>query len=570
MSKFNIVSLIENDTNTHLKNNYKNNLLTKIQNTFGEQEQQLFVASFYCYLKYDSAKDFVIDFKDVWEWCGFLKKANAKTLLERYFTEGVDYIVEKVADENEKAAAAIAAAAFEDSTEEKVPEKNKGGAGKNKENIFLTVDTFKYFCMKAGTKKADDIHKYYVKLEKLLHETLVEQTDELQVQLYQKQDLLEKKEQENKEQQQKIKKLENKIILKHSRVQYKERNVIYMVQDEFHKQQRVYIIGKAIDLKDRLSQYEKSRPYEVAYYRECNTAKQMAHIEKCVLMKLDKYREVSGRDRFVLPEDKDITLFTSAIDFIIDYFKDVEDREETELTEEEKKQLSRDKNREHRADNIDYLRQKDRERIKVKAIKEDETVREEDEKSVLEDNETVPKEESSEDETVREEDEKSVLEDNETVPKEESSEDETVREEEDNESVPDVVIIETREESPEEEKKRKQKERNKKYRENNLEAIREKERKYAQKHREEKIEYLKKHRQENKKEYKERDKKYYEERKEEIKKKQNKYREDHKEEIKEKKKEIVECVCGQKVRRENMYRHVKTKLHKDDLKKKTQ
>jgi hypothetical protein len=191
MSKFNIVSLIENDTNTYLKNNYKNNLLTKIQNTFEKQEQQLFVASFYCYLKYDSAKDFVIDFKDVWKWCGFTRKGDAKKLLERYLIEGVDYIVEKVADESKKLAPANAGASFEDSTEEKVHEESKKmHGGHNKENILLTVDTFKYFCMKAGTKKADDIHKYYVKLEKLLHETILEQTDELQIQL-------EKKEQEN-------------------------------------------------------------------------------------------------------------------------------------------------------------------------------------------------------------------------------------------------------------------------------------------------------------------------------------------------------------------------------------
>ena len=76
MSKLDIVSLIENDTSTRLKNNYKNNLLTKIQNTFEEKEQQLFVASFYCYLKYNSTKDFVIDFKDVWKWCGFTRKDN--------------------------------------------------------------------------------------------------------------------------------------------------------------------------------------------------------------------------------------------------------------------------------------------------------------------------------------------------------------------------------------------------------------------------------------------------------------------------------------------------------------
>jgi len=322
MSKLDIVSLIENDTNTHLKNNYKNNLLTKIQNTFEEQEQQLFVASFYCYLKYNSSKDFVIDFKDVWKWCGFTRKDHAKTLLERYFTEGVDYIVEKVAGENEKAAA-IAAAAFEDSTEEKVPEKNKGGAGKNKENIFLTVDTFKYFCMKAGTKKADDIHKYYVKLEKLLHETLLEQTDELQIQLEQKEQ--ESKEQqkllEHKEEQYKIaltyeqnkakylaeqhKKLNNKhqSILKRRTIYHlKEGNCVYLIKmDDREKNFKIGITG---NITDRIGHYRTGSPFckllFVLYTEEADL------LERIIKTKYSKNMLLSNREIFTRISHKEV------------------------------------------------------------------------------------------------------------------------------------------------------------------------------------------------------------------------------------------------------------------------
>jgi hypothetical protein len=48
---------------------------------------------------------------------------------------------------------------------------------------MLNVDTFKKFCLKAGTKKADDIHEYYLKIEELIQETLQEESIELKLQL---------------------------------------------------------------------------------------------------------------------------------------------------------------------------------------------------------------------------------------------------------------------------------------------------------------------------------------------------------------------------------------------------
>ena len=37
--------------------------------------------------------------------------------------------------------------------------------GNNKETILMNIKTFKLFCLKAGTKKADQIHEYYINLE---------------------------------------------------------------------------------------------------------------------------------------------------------------------------------------------------------------------------------------------------------------------------------------------------------------------------------------------------------------------------------------------------------------------
>ena len=173
MESFNIVDLIENNPITTLSTTYQNKLLTKIKAKFTESEQQLFVASFYGFLKYDSNNDFVIDLDDVWRWVGFSNKAHSKHLLEKQFVIDKDYklLLTKPGKQSEHVR-----------------------GGHNKEIFMLNVSTFKKFCLKAGTKKADEIHDYYIKLEELLHEVVQEESAELKTQLEQNQIQLDKSE----------------------------------------------------------------------------------------------------------------------------------------------------------------------------------------------------------------------------------------------------------------------------------------------------------------------------------------------------------------------------------------
>lgn len=48
---------------------------------------------------------------------------------------------------------------------------------------MLNITTFKKFCIKVRTNKADEIHDYYIKLEELLQETIEEENLELKNQL---------------------------------------------------------------------------------------------------------------------------------------------------------------------------------------------------------------------------------------------------------------------------------------------------------------------------------------------------------------------------------------------------
>ena len=120
---------------------------------------------------------------------------------------------------------------------------------------------------------------------------------------------------------QRIQELENRYVRLQKRVNYPECNVIYIITNKHIKPENIYIIGKAINLKERLSVYNKSEDFEVIYYKSCKTRENMDLIERNVLCTLSIYREQVNRDRFVLPDDKDITFFTDVVDKFIECFE---------------------------------------------------------------------------------------------------------------------------------------------------------------------------------------------------------------------------------------------------------
>ena len=59
-AELNIIELIESNPIIKLSDTYNIKLLTKIKSVFLDQEQQLFVSSFYCYLNYNKT-DFIVE-----------------------------------------------------------------------------------------------------------------------------------------------------------------------------------------------------------------------------------------------------------------------------------------------------------------------------------------------------------------------------------------------------------------------------------------------------------------------------------------------------------------------------
>ncbi len=120
---------------------------------------------------------------------------------------------------------------------------------------------------------------------------------------------------ENNLKDEKIKLLENTYNKKQKRKDFKGSNMVYLITSKSNKNKRIYIVGKAKNLKNRLCGYNKTEKHELVYYSCCSNEENM------VLNKLKAYKEQANRDRFVLPIDKDINLFTDIIDQSVEFIE---------------------------------------------------------------------------------------------------------------------------------------------------------------------------------------------------------------------------------------------------------
>ena len=231
--ELNIVELIETNPITKLSSHYNSKLINKIVNSFTGYEQQLFIASFYCSLNYDPKTDFVIDLDDVWKWLGFNKKYNSFYLLEKQFKLDTDYIFLGLNDQEQK---------------------KKGSGGHNIKKIMLTVKAFKTLCLKAGTKKADEIHDYYLKMEEIIQEVINEESNELKLQLQDKNKELE--EQQIKSQKEKDLLREKTLLEQFAR---NSQCVYYgLIDDKSISNERLIKFGNSNHLQSRVETHKKT------------------------------------------------------------------------------------------------------------------------------------------------------------------------------------------------------------------------------------------------------------------------------------------------------------------------
>lgn len=225
-----------------------NELLHHIKQCFTTDEQQLFVDSFVNYL-HNCDDEFVVDFDIAVQWLQFSKKGHAKRLLSSKFTENVHYKI------------------LLPRTGEKVTH-----GGHNKQNILLTIPTFKKFCLKADTAKSDVVHDYYIKLEKCLHQFL-------QHQLRQKDEQLNIFLDQQRQHQFVIDELQKPF-------EHLPRDqLLYVFQNNSEEHTDWFKLGETIDWNKRKRQHQTSSSHGITLvfqYKTHNSALTESLVKKCL------------------------------------------------------------------------------------------------------------------------------------------------------------------------------------------------------------------------------------------------------------------------------------------------
>jgi len=147
------------------------------------------------------------------------------------------------------------------------------------------------------------------------------------------------------------------------------KNVCYLCTANEKESEGIYTIGKAINLKNRLENYNNNKlfNFKMVYYISCKSVQLMDAIEKILLSKLNKYKILSTRDVFQLPDGKDLTFFTQYFDILKNFCEDIEEdlvleeRNQEELRElenefkEENKEAKSEYNKEYRTEHHEEI-----------------------------------------------------------------------------------------------------------------------------------------------------------------------------------------------------------------------
>ena len=187
----------------------------------------------------------------------------------------------------------------------------------------MNINTFKKFCLKSNTVKADEIHDYFIKLEECLQETMIEESSELKTQLEQhKQLLIEQKEQTE---------LEKEILLEKTLLQQFPVNTqcIYIgkIDNKNSKNGNLVSFGMSNDLNERVKVHKKT----YTNFRLISVFKVKNHIEieNCIkkhtiLKQKIRYlmiNNINHREHLCIDSDKKDPEFS--LSKLFDYIKEI-------------------------------------------------------------------------------------------------------------------------------------------------------------------------------------------------------------------------------------------------------
>lgn len=126
----------------NFKVNMDDPIVKLLYKTLTFDEKELFIKQFYGYLEFDEEKDFIIDLDIVYKWLGFTRHDNAKRLLQKHFILDEEYKIHYMNLENITSISSNGNSLLQ-------REEHLDGAGLNKEQVLLNVQTLKAMGMLA-------------------------------------------------------------------------------------------------------------------------------------------------------------------------------------------------------------------------------------------------------------------------------------------------------------------------------------------------------------------------------------------------------------------------------------
>ena len=230
-----------------------------LQGFFTEENERIFLEHFQQYSQYCNRKDeFIINFDTIYEYIGFTTKANAKRLLVKSFTDNIDYQISLPKDENYNSL-----------------------AGRPSEIILMKSETFKELCLLANTQKGKETRKYYIKMESMFMDYIINENVEFM--------------NKNKDFMNQIEELTSEIEKK-QRKKYEYGDTIYIEKD--NSIHNLYKIGSTDNMNTREKSYKSHTiTGEIIYTKRCNNRK---ILENAVQHIIRSYTYKTYKDWFII------------------------------------------------------------------------------------------------------------------------------------------------------------------------------------------------------------------------------------------------------------------------------
>jgi hypothetical protein len=292
-----------------ISTNLQSKMIVLLKEQFTQEEQEWYIGNLYMYMNYHPTNDFIINLDHVFKMIGFATKGNAMKTIKSNFVVDEDYKIllshtgKQVYGGSESEKAAFPYGKAGPSNDEVIfrMEKNLGGAGLNKEDILLNVDTFKNLCMIAKTEKGKTIRKYYVKLENIYNQLIKEEIQQIKEAqettvklLEEKEKCLEEKAKINEELVNKNKLLEQQ---KHKDITYEEISKAGHVYIFSCDQPGTYKCGRTKNVNSRVKGLQTACVQTIQVLFDYPTNNDLL-LETAVHHILDRYRCNSNREHF--------------------------------------------------------------------------------------------------------------------------------------------------------------------------------------------------------------------------------------------------------------------------------